>query len=154
MADPVVFNKTRVQIEALRDVVAENAATTKPLTLYQADTNKVGVYDGTVRGQRPTLGGTALDNDPPPTATISRTRYFWIKAVCLFATEEYTLTIEQTDTDAPPGDPAISSTGFTSYFYIGYAEWDAGAIAAIVNEYTGGNLGVDSFGAYNRWWRL
>lgn len=132
------------------------AAADLPLTLVRGtEGNKIRVVDGTVNGQHPTLGGTSLDNDPAPEITVSADVRVWIKVVCTYGSPDtYAITIETTTDTDPPAEAEITGTGFTSCFYIGYAEFTGGGITAIVNNYGGGNLGVESFGNVNLWWSL
>lgn len=130
-------------------------ATKPPLILIAgSDNTKVQVTPGVVNFVSPTISGTALNNDPAPEITVTEsTTYFWIKCVGVFgAPDTYTITIETTTTTSPPASAAVSSTGFTSCFYIGYVTFASGAITGIFNNYEGGNLGVESFGSVNLWW--
>ena len=123
------------------------------LQIASSSSTKVYITEGTVNSQYPTLNGTAINNATPPTLTISSKSWIWIKCVGVFgATDSYTITIVKTSTDAAPSEPAITTTGFTSCFLIGYVEVSGSAISSIVNDFSGGNLGVESFGSNNLWW--
>lgn len=116
--------------------------------------NKFKITPGTVNSEMPTLATVALDNATAPEATIAVTTYFWLKCVGTFGSPDtYVVTVEtETVAATPPAADAISGTGFTSCFYIGGVVWAAGA-GAITNDHGGGNLGVESFGAINLWWK-
>ena len=131
------------------------------LYLIPAGTDSSGdlialVTAGYVNGEMPTLGGTALDNSPPPTITIDADKYVWLKCVGTFGTPDtYVVTVVTETTDVIPTGTAITSTGFTSFFKVGFADFTAGDpdTLEITNNHSGGNLGVDSWGLYNLWWR-
>ena len=145
---------------------SRRAAKVADLKLQIKNGSEAGKYvitKGVVNGQDPTLGGVAIGGDPEadpvvdvPEFTVTATTYAWIKCVGVFATPDtYTVTIETTTTAGVPAGTAISATGFTSFFYVGEVEFTAGSPAtyAITNQHSGGNLGVDSWGLYNLWWR-
>jgi len=133
------------------------------LTLKQGtEADKLQVIPGTVNGEMPTLAGTALDatvGDPalPPEITVAVDTWVWIKCVGTFGDPDtYVVTIVTETTDAPPAGTAISATGFTSFENIGYITVDTAPdpdAYEITNVHGGGNLGVDSWGLYNHWWR-
>ena len=157
-------NEVNRALRQLRDRMVPGRASgvgsrTRPSPLQIIKGTETGEYKittGTVNSETPTLGGTALDDAAPPEFTVAATTYVWIKCVGVFATPDtYTVTIETTTTAGVPAGTAISATGFTSFFYIGEVEFTAGSPAtyAITNQHSGGNLGVDSWGLYNLWWR-
>jgi hypothetical protein len=131
-----------------------------PFTLYDASTTtggtttlKIGVVSGTVNLVVPTLGGVALDNVPPPTATITASTWFWLKVVGTFGTPDtYAVTVETSSTSAVPSGTTITGTGFVSFLSIGSVTIASGAITAIApaNNY---NWNVESYGSVNRWFR-
>lgn len=128
-----------------------------PFQIYNASsgaTLKVGVYKGYVNGVMPTLGGTALDNATPPTATITATTWVWLKCVATFgAPDTYVVTVETTTANSPPTAEAITGTGFTSCLLIGIATVSGGVITNVGPEVFY-NLGVESYGNVNSWWAL
>jgi len=121
------------------------------------------ISDGVVNSETPTLGGVDIGGDPiadpvvpPPEFTVTDTTYAWIKCVGVFdVPDTYTVTIHTQTAAGTPTGTEISTTGFTSFFYIGRVTFTAGSPAtyAITNEHTGGNLGVESFGNINLWWK-
>jgi len=132
-----------------------------------SEIGKYKITDGVVNSETPTLDDDPIGGDPegePPTSipefTVEETTYVWIKCVGVFGTPDtFTVTIEtQTEDDVPAGTE-ITATGFTSFYKIGKVEFEAAEeegdkdIYTIVNQHGGGNLGVDSWGLYNLWWR-
>ena len=129
----------------------------QPLTIKRgSEAGKYQVRTGTVNAQTPTLGGTALDAGTPPEITVTADTYVWIKVVGTFGSPDtYVITIETSATGAEPAGADITATGFTSYFFVGWIDYTAGSPATyeINNDYSGGNLGVESFGNANIWYR-
>lgn len=119
--------------------------------------NKFQVTPGYVNGEMPTLSSVALDNSTPPEATISVTTYFWLKCVGTFGSPDtYVVTVQTETTAGVPTGTDISGTGFVSFYYIGEVTVDTAPdpdTYTISNQHGGGNLGVDSWGLYNLWWR-
>lgn len=174
------FNKLRAQLEAQRITGAAGLLSSgfsggstlaalglppvirrnppSPFRIYDASsgaTLKLGVVSGTVNGQVPTLGGTALNNATPPTLTITATRYLWLKCVGTFGSPDtYAVTVEDSATSTTPSGTAISGTAFTSFLLIGYATVASGAITSITQSTASGyNWNVESYGSTNLWWR-
>lgn len=129
------------------------------LNLQIARSSTIGYYvvtTGTVNTEVPTLGATALNAATAPTFTVTADTYVWLKCVGTFGSPDtYVVTVETSTTDEVPAGTAITATTFTSFFYIGWVDFTAGSPAtyAITNVHGGGNLGVDSWGLYNLWWR-
>lgn len=128
------------------------------LTIIQGTAaNKFQIAAGFVNGEMPTFGGTALNDPTPPESTITDTTYYWIKCVGTFGTPDtYVITIQAETTVGTPAGTDISGTGFVAFFYIGKVEVDTAPdpdTYTIDNQHSGGNLGVDSWGLYNLWWR-
>jgi len=172
--ESIVFNEqeflidddgTRVTV-SLADIFEFGGSAAAELKLQIKNGTEAGKYqitEGVVNGEDPTLGGAVIGGDPEadpvvdvPEFTVTETTYVWVKCVGVFADPDtYTITIEtETSTGAPSGT-AISATAFTSFYYIGKIEFTAGSPATyeITNQHGGGNLGVDSWGLYNLWWR-
>ena len=128
-----------------------------------SEAGKYRITDGVVNSETPTLAGVDIGGDPdatpvvaPPEFTVTDTTYAWIKCVGVFdVPDTYTVTIHTQTAAGTPTGTEISTTGFTSFFYIGRVTFTAGSPAtyAITNEHTGGNLGVESFGNINLWWK-
>lgn len=121
-----------------------------------SEAGKYRVTPGRVNGIMPTLSTVLLDAEEPPEITVTETTYVWAKCVGTFGTPDtYAATIETSETEDTPAGTAITATGFVSYYPIGYVEFTAGSPATyeITNQHSGGNLGVDSWGLYNLWWR-
>ena len=129
-----------------------------------SEAGKYRITDGVVNSETPTLGGVDIGGDPiadpvvpPPEFTVTETTYAWIKCVGTFGTPDtYVVTIETETTEGVPAETAISGTGFTSFYYIGKVDFEVVETVdtyAILNQHSGGNLGVDSWGLYNLWWR-
>lgn len=137
----------------------DDSGTAAVLNLQIVSDSTVGDYQvtsGTVNSVVPTLGGTLLSAATPPTFTVTADNYIWLKCVGTFGSPDtYVVTVVQETTDATPTGTAITATTFTSFYYIGWVDFTAGSPAtyAITNEHGGGNLGVDSWGLYNVWWR-
>lgn len=131
----------------------------KPLTIKQGSaSDKFQIVPGVVNGEMPTLGGITLDATTTPESTITESVYYWIKVVGTFATplDTYVVTIEAVTTDGVPSGTDITATGFVSFYYIGEVDVDTSTDPdsyTITNQHSGGNLGVDSWGLYNIWWR-
>jgi hypothetical protein len=151
-------------IQQLRDRAWEvpaspssRSSTVLKLTLKKGTaSDKFQVIPGTVNSVMPTLSGTALDNATPPEITVSADTWVWLKCVGTFGSPDtYDLTVETSATYATPAGTDITTTGFVSFFYIGKVDYTAGSPAAyaITNDYTGGNLGIESFGNVNLWWK-
>jgi len=132
---------------------------TLDLYLVQAGLDSGGDYlvrvtSGYVNGEMPTLGGTALDDADPPTIVVDEDKYVWLKCVGTFGSPDtYVVTVVTETTDVVPTGTDISATGFVSFFRVGYAIFNVTGDATITNTHSGGNLGVDSWGLYNLWWR-
>jgi hypothetical protein len=126
------------------------------LTIVQGtEADKFQIVSGFVNTQIPTLSAVALDNDPPPEITVSADVWVYAKVVGTFGSPDtYVVTIHTASTSTPPAE-AVSATAFTSYYPIGYVDFTSGSPATyeISNYHTGGNLGVESFGAVNLWWK-
>ena len=126
------------------------------LTIVQGTAaDKFQIVSGFVNTQIPTLSATALDNDPPPEITVSADVWVYVKVVGTFGSPDtYVVTIDTASTSTPPAE-AVSATAFTSYYPIGDVDFTSGSPATyeISNYHTGGNLGVESFGAVNLWWK-
>lgn len=153
-------------IQELRDrkivgVVAKSTGDTRaaplPLTIKQGTAaDKFQIVPGYVNDEMPTLSATALDDDPPPEITVDQTKYVWAKCVGTFGSPDtYVVTVETSATATTPAGTAITATGFVSFFYIGRVEFTSGTpdTFEIFNQYDGGNLGVDSFGNINLWFK-
>jgi hypothetical protein len=131
----------------------------KPLTIKQGTAaDKFQIIPGYVNGDMPTLDSTELDAATPPESTVTETTYFWIKCVGTFDTPDtYVVTIETQTAVGVPSGTEISATGFVSFYYIGAVEVTDNDpdpdTYFINNRHGGGNLGVDSWGLYNLWWR-
>ena len=119
--------------------------------------NKFQISPGVVNGVTPTLGGTAIDAATPPESTITETTYYWLKCVGTFGSpDSYVVTVQAETTAGVPTGTDISATGFVSFYYIGEVTVDTAPdpdTYTITNQHGGGNLGVDSWGLYNLWWR-
>ena len=150
----------RKSIAALRDRQVtitgrvNNAAKVIPLQIAKATNTQIYITVGLVNyTYYPTISGVAINNDPRPLLTISANSYIWIKCVGTFGSPDtYVVTIERTDSSTPPATSAITTTGFTSCFLIGTVDFAGGIITEITNIFSGGNLGVESFGSNNFWW--
>ena len=176
--ESIVFNEqeflidddgTRVTV-SLADIFEFGGSAAAELKLQIKNGTEAGKYqitEGVVNGEDPTLGGAVIGGDPEadpvvdvPEFTVTATTYVWVKCVGVFGSpDSYTTSIE-TDTAGygigdPPAGTDISATGFTSFYYIGEVAFTAGSPATyeITNQHGGGNLGVDSWGLYNLWWR-
>jgi hypothetical protein len=129
----------------------------KKLTIKQGTAaNKFQIVPGTVNGQMPTLSGVALNNATPPEITVTADTWVWIKCVGTFGTPDtYVVTIETSATDAVPAGTEITATGFTAYRGLARVDFTAGSPAAyeIVPSYSGGDMGVDSYGTVIHFWK-
>jgi hypothetical protein len=133
----------------------DTTALAKLILVYGSAADKAIVTAGTVNLQTPTLGGAPISDSPPPEITVTEDIWVYVKVVGTFgAPDTYVITIHTENTDTPPTED-ISATEFTSYFFIGSIDYTAGSPATIViaNDHTGGNLGVESFGSINLWWK-
>ena len=147
-------------MNVIRRIRRATAVVGKLLIIQGTDTGKYQITAGTVNGEDPTLGGVAIGGDAEadpvvaiPEFTVTATTYVWIKCVGVFGSPDtYTVTIETEATTDTPTGTAITATGFTSFYYIGEVEVDTEDFT-ITNQHGGGNLGVDSWGLYNLWWR-
>ena len=128
----------------------------KLLIANGSETGKYKITDGKVNFVTPTLGGTLIDNDPPPEITVTADTWVYIKVVGTFADPDtYVVTIETEAAATPPTGTDITASGFTSFFYIGRVDFTSGTpdTFTIINSHSGGNLGVESFGNVNLWWK-
>lgn len=152
--------EVRKSIAALRDRKIEVIGKYIPpfkaiqLQIAKATDTEIFITPGLVNyTYYPTISGTSINNDPRPTLAISADSWIWIKCVGTFGSPDtYVVTIEKTTSSPPPSGSAITATGFTSCFLLGTVDFAGGAIAGITNIYSGGNLGVESFGSTNMWW--
>jgi hypothetical protein len=152
--------EVRKSIAALRDRQVtitgrvNNAAKVLPLQIAKATNTQIYITVGLVNyTYYPTISGVAINNDPRPLLTISANSYIWIKCVGTFGSPDtYVVTIEKNTSSTPPAASAIIATGFTSCFLIGTVDFAGGVITEITNIFSGGNLGVESFGSTNMWW--
>jgi hypothetical protein len=130
---------------------------TLKLTIKQGTpSDKFQIVPGTVNSVMPTLDAVALDAETKPEITVTDDTWVWVKVIGTFAAPDtYVVTIVTESTDAVPTGTAITATGFTSFYYIGKILFTSGTpdTFEIVNQHSGGNLGVDSWGLYNLWWR-
>lgn len=146
-------------ISAVRPPGKSAATPPAPLTLLSG--SAPGFYriaPGYVNFEMPTLGGTALDDADPPEIEVTADVWVWVKCVGTFGVggdDTYVVTIVTSATEDMPAGAGISATGFTSYRPIGSVDFTAGTPAtyAVTNTHAGGNLGVNSFGNVNLWWR-
>lgn len=120
--------------------------------------DKFQIIPGYVNSEMPTLDTVALDDSTPPEITVTEDTWVWVKCVGTFgAPDTYVITIVTEITDTVPTGTEITSTGFISFYYIGkIAIIDNSPdpdTYEIDNQHGGGNLGVDSWGLYNLWWR-
>jgi hypothetical protein len=129
------------------------------LTIIQGTAaDKFQIVPGYVNGEMPTLATVALDATTPPEITVTADVWVWIKCIGLFdeyGDDTYTVTIETSSTSTMPSGSEITATGFTSFRKIGNVDFTAGSpdAFAITNTYSGGDLGVESFGNVNHWWK-
>jgi len=158
--------EVRKSIAALRDrrvivsggkKAAGGGAPLLKLTIIQGTAaDKFQIVPGYVNGEMPTLSSVALDAATPPEITVTADVWVWIKVVGTFGTpDSYVVTIETNSTSDVPAGTAITATGFTSFYFIGDIDFTSGSPDTydITNQHGGGNLGVDSWGLYNLWWR-
>lgn len=120
--------------------------------------NKFQISPGVVNGVFPTLSAVAINAATPPESTITETTYYWLKCVGTFGSpDSFVVTVETDTTEFIPSGTAITATGFVSFYYIGKVDVTDNDpdpnTYSIVNQHGGGNLGVDSWGLYNLWWR-
>ena len=124
-----------------------------PLQIIKASEDEIQIIPGLVNNEYPTLDSTPINDDPRPVLAISVQSWIWIKCVGTFGTPDtYVVTIEDTADSTPPAASAITATGFTSCFLLGIVDVSGGNISTITNVFSGGNLGVESFGSTNMWW--
>ena len=129
------------------------------LTIKQGTAaNKFQIVPGTVNYVMPTLATIALDAATPPEITVTADTWVWVKVVGdfdEFGEDTYTVTIVTSSTSSMPSGTEITETGFTSYRLIGYVDFTAGSpdTFSINNIFSGGDLGVESFGNVNHWWK-
>jgi hypothetical protein len=129
------------------------------LTIKQGTAaNKFQIIPGTVNYVMPTLATIALDAATPPEITVTADTWAWVKVVGdfdEFGDDTYTVTIVTSSTSSMPSGTEITETGFTSYRLIGYVDFTAGSpdTFSINNIFSGGDLGVESFGNVNHWWK-
>jgi len=155
-----------VFLEAPRVRARSSSAIPNLIIVNGSEEGKYKISNGVVNSETPTLGGVDIGGDPsadpvvaPPEFTVTATTYAWLKCVGVFATPDtYTVTIETSTSSTVPAGTAISATGFTSFYKIGAVVFTAAsgsdpASYEIQNQHGGGNLGVDSWGLYNLWWR-
>lgn len=155
-----------VFMEAPRVRSRSSAAIPNLIIVNGLEAGKYKITNGVVNSETPTLGGVDIGGDPtadpvvpPPEFTVAATTYVWLKCVGVFATPDtHTVTVETSTSNTIPAGTAISATGFTSLYKIGAVEFTAAsgsgsASYEIQNQHGGGNLGVDSWGLYNLWWR-
>jgi hypothetical protein len=137
-------------------VAKGKVGTLKPLTIKQGTAaDKFQIVPGYVNSLIPTLSGTALNNATPPEITVTADVWIYAKVVGTFGSPDtYVMTIHTESTATPPTE-AVSATAFTSYFPIGMVDFTSGSPSTyvIANYHSGGNLGVESFGAINLWWK-
>lgn len=127
------------------------------LIIIPGSTNeKWRIEPGTVNGVTPTIGGTAIDAATPPEITIAADTWVWLKCVGTFGSpDSYVVTVETSTTADTPAGTDISATGFVSFFLVGTIAIPAGGSAyQEENTHTGGDLGVDSWGLYNLWFKV
>ena len=147
LRDRIVDVKTRPNV----------ASPALPLQIVKGSAaDKFRVTPGYVNLLMPTLSSVLLNNDPPPEITVTADIWVYAKVVGTFGTPDtYVVTIVTEITDVVPTGTAITATGFTSFFKIGQVDFTSGSpdTYEIINQHGGGNLGVDSWGLYNLWWR-
>jgi hypothetical protein len=128
------------------------------LTIIQGTAaDKFQIVPGYVNSVMPTLATVALDATTPPEITVTEPLYVWIKVVGTFGTpDSYVVTIETQTSSAYPTGVEITVTGFTSFWRIGLINFISGTpdTFEILNAHSGGNLGVESFGNVNHWWKI
>lgn len=126
------------------------------LTIKQGTAaDKFQIIPGYVNSEMPTLSATPLDDATPPEITVTADVWVYAKVVGTFgAPDTYVMTIHTEASDTPPAE-AVSATAFTSYNILGMVDFTAGSpnTFVIYNFHSGGNLGVESFGAVNLWWK-
>jgi hypothetical protein len=147
-------------LQELRDrkivgtVAKGNAGGSPPLKLTIArsrDTEIFKIIPGTVNTLTPTLDGDPITDDPPPEFLVTSDAKAYVKVEGTFGTpDSYVVTIYIQEPAGSNPAEVISGTGFTSYYLIGQASPDFGP----QNVHSGGNLGVESFGAVNFWWKV
>ena len=159
------LQQLRDRIVTVPSQARSTAAVALPLTLKQGTAvDKFQVIPGYVNGVMPTLGGVAINSPVSPATTpatpeitVTADVWVWLKCVGTFgAPDSYVVTIETSSTDTAPAGTAITATGFVSFYKIGDVAVDTAPdpdTYTITNQHGGGNLGVDSWGLYNLWWR-
>jgi len=153
-------NKT---LQELRDrkivgsIAMKNRLSQLKLTIKQGTAeNKFQIIPGTVNSEMPTLNTILLDAETKPEITVTADTWVWVKCVGTFGSpDSYVVTIETSATEDVPSGTDITSTGFTSFRGLGKVDFTAGSpnTFAIINVYSGGDLGVDSYGSVNHWWK-
>jgi hypothetical protein len=133
-----------------------NAAKVLPLQIAKATNTGIFITSGFVNYEEyPTISGVPINDDPRPVLAISVKSWIWIKCVGTFGSPDaYVVTIEKTTSSTPPAASTITGTGFTSCFLLGIVDVSGGNISTITNVFSGGNLGVESFGSTNMWWAI
>jgi len=132
-------------------VIKPRTLTTRtPLIIVRSTSaEKVRVTAGYINQVMPTFDGTPLDELPE--IEIEADTWVWAKCVGTFGDpDSYVATIETSLDASVPAGTAISGTGFTTYYPIGNIVFEG---FIITNQHSGGNLGVDSWGLINLWWR-
>ena len=153
-------NKT---LQELRDrkivgsIAMKNRLSQLKLTIKQGTAeNKFQIIPGTVNSEMPTLNPIPLDAETKPEITVTADTWVWVKCVGTFGSpDSYVVTIETSATEDVPSGTDITSTGFTSFRGLGRVNFTAGSpnTFEIINVYSGGDLGVDSYGSVNHWWK-
>lgn len=122
--------------------------------LNSAGDSLVRVTPGYVNGEMPTFQTIPLDDAEFATIIVDEDKYVWLKCVGTFGSPDtYVVTVEEATTDTVPAGTEITEYGFVSFFKVGYAIFNDPGDIEITNTHSGGNLGVDSWGLYNVWWR-
>ncbi len=127
-----------------------------PFTIVPGSSNSnYRITPGTVNTVYPTIDGVSIDDAAVPEIEVIDTTYVWIKCVGLFSDDPtvYTFTIETSSDPATPAGTEITDTGFTSYLYLGVINY-VDSYFSELNDYSGGNLWVESFGSVNFWWKV
>jgi hypothetical protein len=153
-------NKT---LQELRDrkivgsIAMKNRLSQLKLTIKQGTAeNKFQIIPGTVNSEMPTLNTIPLDAETKPEITVNADTWVWVKCVGTFGSpDSYVVTIETSTTEDVPSGTDITSTGFTSFRGLGRVIFTAGSpnTFEIINVYSGGDLGVESYASVNHWWK-
>lgn len=152
--------EVRKSIAALRDrkiIITGRSAIfpriTKKLQITKSSNDEIFITPGYVNQIYPTIAGTSIYTDPPPVIVITAQSWIWIKCVGTFATPDtYVVTIEKTTSSTAPAASTIIASGFTTCFLLGIVDFASGDITTITNVFSGGDMGVESFGSVNMWW--